>query len=69
MSRHETALRVQKPLPIASWCTARAIRQGGPAGQFWGMEQSPTTSGPEDMQLVSDPLQVCHMESNAFPCT
>lgn len=68
MSRPETALGVQKPLPIASRCTARAIRQAGPAGQFWGMEQSPTTSGPEDMQ-VSDPLQVCHMESNAFPCT
>lgn len=67
MSRHETVLGVQKPLPIASQYTARAIRQGGPAGQFWGMEQSPTTSGCEDMQLLSDPLQVCHMESKCFP--
>lgn len=46
---------------------SQSHQAGGPAGQLWGMEQSPTTSGCEDMQLLSDPLQVCHMEGKRFP--
>lgn len=58
---------MRQPWGCRSPCPLPHGAQPEPSGQFWGMEQSPTTSGPEDMQLVSDPLQVCHMESKRFP--
>lgn len=34
-----------------SW--SQEAPRGGPAGRFWGMEQPPRVSGPEDTRLVS----------------
>lgn len=64
---------------LGNWPRARSHRltadspshpawHGGPPAQFSGMEQPLRIFGPEDTQLVSEPVQICQAEEQTgFP--